>query len=461
MANDFASMFEQSSGAQVRKAARLSPGDKVEGTVLEISGGLVILDIGGSADATMDLLEFEERPIKVGDKVRATVENPRTDGPVLTLALGKGGSGINTETLTRAMEGGTPVSGTVTASNKGGFTVEVSGVRAFCPISQIDSSYVNEPEIFVGQTFDFLVTEVREGGRNVVLSRRKLLDDERRHNEEALVAALSVGAIVSGSVKKTVRQGAVIDLGGAEGFIPISEISHARIDTPEDVVSIGETVETKVISIETTDKGLSIRLSLKALSSAPKAEEVGKDEILTGKVIKHVPHGLIVQTPKGEGLVPTRELSLAPGADHRRSYPVDMELQVVVVHRDATSGKLRFSVDKVAQVEERNNFRQFGGGGKNSKDTTLGSLGDVMMKKMSALSAKAAKNPVPPHVKEQARQAQAAKQKPAAEAAPSEAQSASPGAAPVAATTPQSTKQDGPGGAKKRSDVPGVVRRSR
>jgi len=384
-------MFE-SSPQGARKTTRLEAGKQVEGTVLEISGGLVIVDIGASADASIDLLEFSERTIKVGDSISATVSNPRADAPVLTLSLGRGGGQINTASLQLALDGGTPVSGTVTGSNKGGFEVDVAGVRAFCPISQIDASYVSEPEVFVGQTLDFQIMEIREGGKNVVVSRRKLLQHERRKTEDQLAESLSVGAVVEGTVKKAIRHGAIVDLGGAEGFIPISELARARIENVEDVVTIGESVSAKVLSVERTEKGMSIRLSMKALEApSEKKDSAQKDEILEGKVIKHVPNGVIVSTPKGEGLVPTRELSLAPGADHRRSYPVETPLRVVVVSRDGTSGKLRFSVGRVAQVEERMNYREFSkGSGEKGSGNNMGSLGDLMAGKFAHLKTAAA-----------------------------------------------------------------------
>lgn len=416
MADDFASMFESSSSG--RRPQPLEAGQAIEGTVIAISGGLVILDIGSSADATIDLLEFEERPVAVGDTIRATVANPRKDGPVLTLSLGKGGSGINTATLQLALESGTPVSGTVAESNKGGFSVEVAGVRAFCPISQIDLGYVNDPEVFVGQTFDFLLTEIREGGKNVVLSRRKLLEQERRAAEDEMAKSLSVGGVVTGTVKKTIQHGVIVSLGGVEGFIPISELSRARVDSAEDVVSVGEQVTAQILTLERTEKGLSLRLSLKALDHSSETSSGPRvDEILEGKVVKHVPGGVIVATSKGEGLVPTRELSLAPGADHRRAYPVDTQLRVVVVSRDAVSGRLRLSVGKVAQVEERQNYREFGGGN-TANGEKLGSLGDLMAGKLDALQAQArrnaAKSPAP------AQPPQAATAAPPSTAAPRE-----------------------------------------
>lgn len=401
-AGDFASMFEASSAGASRKATRLEAGQQVEGTVLALSGGLVVLDIGTSADATLDMTELDDRVVKVGDRLRATVKIPRTDGPVLTLSIGRGGTAVDAATLKLALDGGTPVSGTVTASNKGGYSVDVSGVRAFCPISQIDVNYVNEPEAFVGQTLDFQVLEIKEGGRNVVLSRRKLLMDERRKAEDQIAEQLTVGALVEGAVTSTNRHGAVVALAGVEGFIPISELSRARIERPEDVVSIGETVKAQVLSISRGEKGLSIRLSLKALESPNQEAAPAQDEILSGKVVKHVPNGVIVATPKGEGLVPTRELSLAPGADHRRAYPMDTELRVVVVNRDPTSGKIRFSVGRVAQVEERNNYREFSQGDKpKTGGASLGSLGELMSKKFPGLAAQAKAAPKePPRAKQ-------------------------------------------------------------
>lgn len=383
--DDFASMFEQASGSPGRRSApRLEAGAQVEGTVLELSGGLVILDIGGTADATLDLGEFDDRPVRVGDRIQAIVKNPRRDGPELTLSLGKGGTSVGVESLELAREGGTPVSGTVTAAVKGGLTVDVSGIRAFCPVSQIDLGYVAEPEQFVGQTLDFAVIEVKEGGRNVVLSRRKLLETQRRDAQEQLAHTLEVGSTVAGMVKSTLRHGILVDLGGLDGFVHISELSRSRVDKAEDVVSVGEQVHAKVLSVEQGEKGLNVRLSLKALQAVDEAAAPAVDEILDGEVTRHVAGGLIVTTAKGDGFVPVRELSLPPGADVRRSYPVGEALRVVLVARDGATGKLRFSVGRVADVEERKNYRDFGGAG--TPAGSLGSLGDVMRQKFGHLA---------------------------------------------------------------------------
>lgn len=386
--DDFASLFESTqSTSKKRQTARFTAGERVEGTVLSISAGLVSVDVGGSADATIELIEFEERPVKVGDRIQAVVAEPRKEGPRLTLSLGRGGSALRADALRLAKEGGTPVSGTVTTLVKGGFSVEVAGVRAFCPISQIEASYVTTPEAYVGQTFDFKVIEYAEGGRNVVLSRRKLLEEQRQVAGAALAASLNVGAVVSGVVQSTTKHGAIVDLGGVGGFIHVSELSRSRVSSPEDVVNVGDTVSAQVLSIAQGERGLDVRLSLKALAAPepPKAEPP-PDQVLEAEVVRHVGNGLIVTTSFGEGLVPTRELALPPGADHRRTYPVGRKLQVVLVSREPSSGKLRFSVDKVEDVVERKNYRDFGDQAKASK--SLGSLGELMQGKLAGLGAR-------------------------------------------------------------------------
>jgi len=314
------------------------------------------------------------------------------------MALGRGGSAITSQTVPYALEGKTPVSGTVSAAVKGGLTVDLAGTRAFCPISQIDVGYVTDAEVYVGQTLEFRVIEIKEGGRNVIVSRKSLLEEQRKAQAEELVGTINAGNTVTGTVKSTIRHGAVVDLGGLDGFIHISELSRSRVERPEDVVSVGEQVTCKVLGVEKTERGLNIRLSLKALSAAPVSNKpsVEVEEILSGTVARHVPNGIIVATDKGEGLVPTRELELAPGADFKRSYPVGFELRVVVVSRDGGSGKLRFSVGRVAQVEERQNFKAFHREPEAASTSGMGSLGALLAEKWGHLRPPAGGRPPAP-----------------------------------------------------------------
>jgi len=377
---DFASLFEDPSAGTAR-APRLEAGQQVEGTVLAISGGLILLDIGMGADARLDQIELGGREVNVGDRLRARVKNPRQDGPELTLGLGRGGAQVSLDTLEIARSSGTPVVGSVTQAVKGGFSIDLAGVRAFCPVSQIDLSYVQDPNVWVGQSLEFQVTDIREGGRNVIVSRKALLEAERVLQKNELLQNLAVGANVKGQVRSLLKQGALIDLGGLDGFVHISELSRTRVERPEDVLQLGETVEARVLSIEQTDKGPSVKLSIKALDAPREAKAPpATEDVLPAKVIGHTASGILVSTSHGDGLVPARELDLAPGADHKRSYPTGTELKVTWVHRDPKSGKQRFSVREVAHVEERKNYREFSSGGSGK----MGSFGDLFAGKLGA-----------------------------------------------------------------------------
>lgn len=380
--DDFASLFESAAATSDSRKKRLGAGDVVEGRVIAISGGSVFLDVGVQADGQMDLAEFTDRAVQVGDRLQVTVVHPRPDGPVLTLSLGRGGGSVDTSTLRLAQEAGTPVNGLVTKAVKGGLAVEVGGIRAFCPASQVDRAYVENLDEYVGQTLDFKVSSLEDDGRNVILSRRAYLEDRRRASEQELLARIELGSTVTGTVQAIVRHGAVVDLGGAEGFVHVSELSRQRVDRVEDVLQLGEQVTAQVLSVQQSDKGASIRLSIKALGAADAPPPPEKDEILEGEVARHVNGGLIVRTAKGDGMIPVRELDLPPGADHRRAYPLGRKLQVVLVARDPASGKLRFSVGQVANVEERKNYREFSQQA-TPRGASLGSLGDVLASKLA------------------------------------------------------------------------------
>src|SRR5690606_20909543 len=146
-------------------------------------------------------------------------------------------------------EGELPVEGKITGLNKGGAEVEVAGARGFCPMSQLDNRYVEDPAAFVGQTLSFLVTKLDE--RDVVLSRRRLLEREARAAREKVLGTLQQGAEMRGRVTQVREFGAFVDLGGIEGLIPMRELSHDRVQRAEDVVSIGDVVDVLVTKVET------------------------------------------------------------------------------------------------------------------------------------------------------------------------------------------------------------------
>jgi len=374
------------SDSSKRAARRLRRGEVVEGTVVQISADSVFIDVGGTSEARVDRGELVDRSgalaTKIGDKIRGTVVDARPESLTVAIALGREGA-VDVGALQAARDAGSVVLGVVKQAVKAGLEVEVGGVRAFCPASQVEIGRAPDLEVYVGQTFEFRVLEVRDGGKSVIVSRRAELEARREEAARDVLERLVPGAEVDGTVHSITRYGAVIDLGGVEGFVHISEIAHRHVAKVEDAVEVGAAVRVQVLGIEESPKGVRVKLSMKALMDAPRnAVAPNADEVLAGKVVRHTNGGVIVETPSGEGIVPARDLGLPPGADHRRAFPVDREVQVVVTSRDG-SGKLRFSVSGVAAVEERRNYREFAAAGKaRAASSGLGNLGDIMREKL-------------------------------------------------------------------------------
>lgn len=445
--DDFASLFDGDASSAGRAGRRLKRGERVEGTVVHIGKESVFLDVGTARDARIERHQLEsqgELRVKVGDTVAATVVDVSSpDGAVLSISLGRGE--VDVTSLQAAQEGGTAVEGKVTQAVKGGLEVDLSGIRAFCPASQVDLAYVKDLATFVGQELQFRVVEIREGGRSVVVSRRAQLEAERADKAAVLKDKLAVGNDMEGRVISVQKYGALVDLGGLDGLVHISELAHSRTERVEDVVQIGDTVQVRILAIEEGQKGLRIRLSMKALQQRENEPNASKDEILKGTISRHSSFGVFVETPKGEGLVPTRELPLAPGSDPRRAFPVGKELEVAVLSVDPKSGKLRLSATGVSRVQERQHFRDYksaSGGkskGKGGSGGGLGSLGDLLRDKLGL--------PEEAPAKETPKATAAPEQSPVQKAAP----------AAVAAKTPRFEPKPKP--QKKRKNVDGVVRR--
>jgi small subunit ribosomal protein S1 len=267
---------------------------------------------------------------------------------------------------------------------KAGLEVEVGGVRAFCPASQVELGYVADLEVFVGQRHFFRVLEVRDNGRSVVVSRKALLLAEREQKAAELAGRIEVGAELDGIVQSIMPYGAFVDVGGLQGLVHVSEMAHTRVGSPSDLVSVGESVRVKITAIETASSGkpqdMRISLSMKALvqpSESDLAPAPGTDEVITATVVKVENYGIVVDTPTGQGTVPNAELALPPGSDPRRTFSPGDTLDVVLMR--GGGGRLRFSAKSVGEVEARSNFRQFREDQKKGSKG-FGNLGDLASK---------------------------------------------------------------------------------
>ena len=302
---DFEALLEASFQ---KERPRLNPGDRVRATVVQVGRENLILDLGDGRDALMDLGELQHREegseVSAGDTIEAFVLRVQDGVPEIGYSLGRAFHGRLQ--LEQAFEAELPVQGRVESVNKGGFVVEVAGLRGFCPMGAMDIRYVEDPQTFVGQSLEFLVTELR-GRNDVVLSRRRLLERERELAAVETREKLEVGARLAGVVTNVRDFGAFVDLGGIEGLVPASELGFGRI-RPEERVEPGQPLEVEVLRMETDDKGRErITLSLKSLMDDPfeaVAKEVQPGLVVLGTVTRLQPFGAFVQLVPGvEGLI--------------------------------------------------------------------------------------------------------------------------------------------------------------
>jgi predicted RNA-binding protein with RPS1 domain len=244
------------------------------------------------------------------------------------------------------------------------------------------------------------VLEVKNGGRDVIVSRKALLVAQQSRETERVLAELQVGGDYPAKVVSIQKYGAFVDLGGGvEGLVHISELAHGRIDRVEDMLRVGEDVTVRLLALQPGEKGGSpkLRLSLRALADAPEAKpEPERGEVLAGTVSKVTQFGVFVDTAKGTGLVPTRELGTPRNSDSRRMFPLGKEVSVVMVSKDSGRG-LTFSMSRVADVEERQNFREFSRTQQTQRDdaASVGSFGALLRQELKLPDAPRAQAPAP------------------------------------------------------------------
>lgn len=309
---DFAAML----AAHSASSGRLQPGQKVSGTVIAITGDSVFVDMGIKVDGIMerkDILDAEgKESAGPGDSVEAWViaVSPQE----IRLSRSMSGSGV--AALEEARDAALPVDGRVTAVCKGGYTVEVLGKTAFCPGSQMDASS-GDADSLVGRGMQFLIIRVENRGRNVVVSRRALLERERQENLDKLLETLKEGDTVEGRITRLAPFGAFMELAPAvEGMIHLSELSWSRVGAADEAVSPGDLVRVKVLGISKNDKGqIRISLSRKQAEGDPwldAPERLSAGAVVQGKVVRLAPFGAFVELLPGvEGLIHVSEMSWA------------------------------------------------------------------------------------------------------------------------------------------------------
>ncbi|MBN1296034.1 S1 RNA-binding domain-containing protein [bacterium] len=326
-------------------------GDKVTGTVISMTDSTVFVDIGGKSEGVIQLDEFlddtQQLMVNPGDRVEATVISTKHE---IRLSFRMRKRDQTLDMLREAFAGGIAVEGRVETVNKGGFDIRLGERRAFCPISQIDIDFVETPEPYLGRDFHFLITSLDGNGRNIVVSRSRLLQVERDRLAKETLASLRPGMIVTGTVRRIMNFGAFVDLGGVEGLVHVSQLSWDRIVHPDQVVSIGDTVSVKVIQIDTSTDKPKISLSIRDAQARPWDIYVGKEIVeggsYSGEVLRIENFGAFVRLRPGiEGLLHISEMSWTRRVSHPSEIvKVGDSVTVKVTQIDSQQHRLALSL---------------------------------------------------------------------------------------------------------------------
>jgi small subunit ribosomal protein S1 len=298
---DFAAMFEASV-----KARRFDRGQTVEGTIVGFGPKVAFVNVGGKSEAEIDLAELKNADgdveVSVGDRIQAMVVS--TSGGIVLSCRGVRNAATQRE-LEDAFHAGLAVEGKVEKAVKGGYEVRIARERAFCPLSQIDIVRTANPAVHERQIYTFRIIEYKDGGKNIVVSRRKYLEEQQRASAEDVRKSIVPGAVLTGRVVSVPEFGAFVDLGGGiQGLLHVSEMGWSRVTSPNEIVAPGDQITVKVLRVD--DATQKISLGLKQLQDDPwtmaaTTYEVG--QVRRGRVTRVAEFGAFVELEPGiEGL---------------------------------------------------------------------------------------------------------------------------------------------------------------
>jgi small subunit ribosomal protein S1 len=310
--NEFAALFEQSVN---KKSKEIEKGDKVFGEIISIGTTEVFVALESNQDGVVlksELLEDGVFPFKVGEHLELFVMK-KSDG--LYQLTTKASNKALAESIEDAFDLGTPIEGRVTESCNGGYRVSIMGKAAFCPISQIDYKVSQDEKTYIDKKFDFIITKFEQGGRNIVVSRRKALELTQQDQLNEFLTTHRAGSVLRGEVTRLEDYGAFVKVAEqVEALLPISEISFSRIKHPSESVQIGDKFDVKILKIDDQGERVRISVSKKQVESNPWASELESKlqigTVVQGHVKKLMPFGAFVEVLPGiEGLVPLSEMS--------------------------------------------------------------------------------------------------------------------------------------------------------
>ena len=324
----------------------------VEGEVTSINKREVIVSIGGKSEGVISAPEFRYNPdLKVGDKVEVFVESAEDKKGQLVISHKKARALKSWDRVNEAYNSGEIVKGFVKTRTKGGMIVDVFGIEAFLPGSQIDIKPIRDYDVYVNQPIDLKIVKINQEFRNVVVSHKALLEAEQEQKRSELIGKLEKGQVLEGVVKNITNYGVFVDLGGVDGLIHITDLSWGRINHPEEVVTLDEKI--KVVVLDFNEQQKRIALGLKQLSAHPWDNldpNLGVGDKVRGKVVLIADYGAFVEIEPGvEGLIHVSEMSWSPRLHSAQEFlKVGDEVEAQILTLDRENRKMSLGLKQLS-----------------------------------------------------------------------------------------------------------------
>lgn len=342
--DDLAKMYDETLN-------KVSEHQVTEGTVISIDKKEVIVNIGYKSDGVIPASEFRYNPdLKIGDKVEVYVENQEDRKGQLVLSHKKARLTQSWDRVNEALDNDEVIQGYIKSRTKGGMIVDVFGIEAFLPGSQIDVHPIRDYDIFVGKTMEFKVVKINQEFRNVVVSHKALIEAELEAQKKEIISKLEKGQILEGTVKNITSYGVFVDLGGVDGLVHITDLSWGRVSDPHEVVSLDEKIH--VVILDFDDEKKRIALGLKQLTPHPwdaLDPNLKVGDKVKGKVVVMADYGAFVEIAPGvEGLIHVSEMSWS---QHLRSAQdfmhVGDEVEAVILTLDREDRKMSLGIKQL------------------------------------------------------------------------------------------------------------------
>ena len=345
--------YETLEAAYDKSLGAIKDKDVTEGTVISINKREVVVNIGYKSDGIIPFNEFRYNPdLKVGDTVEVFVENQEDSKGQLVLSHKKARTAKSWDRVNQALENDEIIKGYIKCRTKGGMIVDVFGIEAFLPGSQIDVKPIRDYDMFVDKTMEFKVVKINQEYKNVVVSHKALIEAELEQQRKDIISKLEKGQVLEGTVKNITSYGVFIDLGGVDGLIHITDLSWGRVNNPADIVEPNQTLQVVILDFDEEKKR--IALGLKQLQPHPwdKLDETIKvGDKVKGKVVVMTDYGAFVEIAPGvEGLIHVSEMSWS---QHLRSaqdfLKVGDEVEAVVLTLDRDERKMSLGIKQLKE----------------------------------------------------------------------------------------------------------------